>query len=293
MAKALGKGLSALLGNSAEGRFQSEKLYRIPLSAIHPDPDQPRSEMDEEGLASLTESVRAHGILQPLLLKATGDDFRIVAGERRWRAAGAAGLKEVPARIVDVSEEALREISLIENIQREDLAPLEIAAALQSLMKTFGLTQEDIASRIGWSRAAVANRLRLLNLPDEVKEMLANESLSEGHARALLALKEPDAIVGLARRAQDGRMTVRQMEEAVRARRENIPQPLPPARDSAFKFALSPKLQKMAKSHGIKIRASRKGDAAKVVLENLKGVDEQKLTEMLETFLKKLYPKEL
>lgn len=293
MAKALGKGLSALLGNSAEGRFQAEKLYRIPISAVHPDPDQPRREMDEEGLASLTESVRAHGILQPLLLKATGDDFRIVAGERRWRAAEAAGLKEVPARIIDVSEEALREISLIENIQREDLAPLEIATALQALMKTFGLTQEEMASRIGWSRAAVANRLRLLNLPDEVKEMLANESLSEGHARALLALKTPDAIVRLARRAQDGRMTVRQLEAAVKACKEDILLPPPPARDAAFKLALSPKLQKIAKSHGIKIRASQKGDAAKIVLENLKGVNEKKLTEALETVLKKLYPKEM
>lgn len=292
MAKALGKGLSALLGNSAEGRFQTEKVYRIPLSAIHPDPDQPRRDMDEDGLASLAESIKAHGILQPLLLKATGNDFQIVAGERRWRAAEAAGLQEVPARIVDVSEEALREISLIENIQREDLAPLEIAAALQALMKTFGLTQEAVASRIGWNRTTVANRLRLLNLPDEVREMLAGESLTEGHARALLALKEPEAIVKLARRAQDGRMTVRQLEDAVRTWREDVPPP-PFQQNAATRISLAPGLYKFARTHGVSIRASRKGDAARIVLDNLTGVDGEKLTEVLEAFLKKLYPKEL
>ena len=290
MAKALGKGLSALLGNSAEGRFQSEKLYRVPISSIRPDPDQPRKEMDAEGLASLTESIKAHGILQPLLLKATGNDFQIVAGERRWRAAGAAGLQEVPARVIDVSEEALREISLIENIQREDLSPLEIATALQALMKTFGLTQEDMASRIGWNRATVANRLRLLNLPDEVKEMLESESLTEGHARALLALKTPEAIIRLARRAQDGRMTVRQLENAVKTWRDEMLLPPPPLGKSSLKIALTPRLQKLALAHDVKIRASRKGDAAKIVLENLTGIDEEKLTEVLETFLKKLYP---
>lgn len=287
MAKALGKGLSALLGNSVEGRFQSEKIYRIPVSAIHPDPEQPRREMDEEGLASLAESVKLHGILQPLLLKASGEEFRIVAGERRWRAARTAGLEEVPARIVDLSEASLREISLIENIQREDLAPLEVAAALQTLIKSFDLTQEDIAGRIGWSRAAVTNRLRLLNLPDEVKEMLAEESLSEGHARALLALKTPESIIRLARQAQDGRMTVRQLEAAIRADKEEGASP-PGTRNAATKLRLSPGVQKLAATHGIKVQAVRRGDTAKIVLDNLKGIDETKLTEILEAFLKKL-----
>lgn len=290
MAKALGRGLSALLGNSAEGRFQSEKLYRVSVKAIHPDPGQPRREMDEEGIAALAESIKAHGVLQPLLLQASGNDFRIVAGERRWRAALVAGLEEVPARILDVPDDALREISLIENIQREDLSPLEIAAALQALIRNFGLTQEDLASRIGWSRASVANRLRLLNLPDEVREMLAGGKLSEGHARALLALKNPGDMMALARRAQDDRMTVRQLENAIRNFKEkNTKDETIAVR--AQQVALPSKLRDFARTQGIKIKVDRQGNAAKVVLENL-AVSEKKLAEHLEAFLKKLLPQE-
>lgn len=292
--KALGKGLSALLGSGAEGRFQSEKLVRVPVKNIRPDPGQPRKEMDEEGLSSLAASIRIHGILQPLLLKALGDEFQIVAGERRWRAALMADLQEVPARVIDVSEAALREISLIENIQREDLSPLEIAAALQALMKTFDLTQEDIAERIGWNRTTVANRLRLLNLPDAVKEMLANDGISEGHARVLLALKTHESMMEFAARASDGKMTVRQLELEIKADKEGEKEdkkqdkPLP---RSLLKVRLSQNLQIFAKAHGLKIKVDRQGDAAKVILDNLKGVDDEKLLAVLEDCLERLYPK--
>ena len=289
--KALGKGLSALLGNGAEGRFQSEKLVRVPVKNIRPDPAQPRKEMDEEGLSSLTASIRIHGVLQPLLLKALGDEFQIVAGERRWRAALMADLKEVPARVIDVSEAALREISLIENIQREDLSPLEIAAALQALMETFDMTQEDIAGRIGWNRTTVANRLRLLNLPDTVKEMLASDAISEGHARALLALKTHESMMEFAARASDGKMTVRQLElEIKEGKKENKKQDKPQPR-SLLKVRLSQNLQIFAKTHGLKIKVDRQGDAAKVVLDNLKDVDDRKLLAVLEDCLERLYPK--
>ena len=184
--KALGKGLSALLGVT-EGSAPLEKIYRVGIGEIRPDPDQPRREMDGEGLESLAASIRAHGVLQPLLLRAEpGGGYRIVAGERRWRAAALAGLEDLPARVLNASEEALREISLIENVQRRDLSPIEIASALQALIRKNGLTQEDCAAHLGWSRTLVANRLRLLNLPDELREMLAGGSLSEGHALSLI-----------------------------------------------------------------------------------------------------------
>ena len=214
--KALGKGLSALLGVT-EGSAPLEKIYRVALGEIRPDPDQPRREMDEEGLESLAASIRTHGVLQPLLLRAEPEGgYRIVAGERRWRAARLAGLEDLPARVLNASEEALREISLIENVQRKDLTPIEIASALQALIRKNGLTQEDCAAHLGWSRALVANRLRLLNLPDELRGMLAEGSLSEGHARALLGLDSEEAMTVLGRRAADGGMTVRQLEATVR-----------------------------------------------------------------------------
>ncbi|MDR3229844.1 MAG: ParB/RepB/Spo0J family partition protein [Synergistaceae bacterium] len=289
--KALGKGLSALLGDSE--RPSSEKLLRVPVGNIHPDPAQPRGELDREALASLTESVRRHGILQPLLLKAVGDsrDYQIVAGERRWRAAMAAGLEDVPARILDVTEESRREISLIENIQREDLSPLEVAAALRTLMTTFRLTQEETASRIGWSRVAVANRLRLLNLPEAIREMLAGERLSEGHARALLTLKNPEAMMELARRAENGGMTVRQLEAAVRAQGNDADTAREP-NPRAVRLALPAGLNALARTHGVKIRISQAGNASRIVLDNLRGVDKKKLEDVLERLLKKLFAEE-
>ena len=287
--KALGRGLSALLGSSAEGRFQSEKLYRVPVDLISPDPNQPRKEMDEKALASLVESVRAHGVLQPLLLRAEGEGFRIVAGERRWRAARESGLREVPARIMEASEDALREISLIENIQREDLSPLEIAAAIQALMHLFSLTQEEVASRIGWSRAAVANCLRLQNLPDKVREMLSQACISEGHARALLSLKSESDIVDFARRAADGGMTVRQLEEAVRVHKEGGT--LRPKPKRTFRVHLPDNIREFAKERGVKLKVQKEGPVAKIVLDNVDGVDDEVLFQALDECLKRLYPK--
>ena len=295
--KALGKGLSALLGAS-EGSVPLEKIYRVGIGAIRPDPDQPRREMDGEGLESLAASIRLHGVLQPLLLRAEAEGrYHIVAGERRWRAAALAGLTDLPARVLNVSEEALREISLIENVQRKDLTPIEIASALQALIRKNGLTQEDCAARLGWSRALVANRLRLLNLPDELRGMLAEGSLSEGHARALLGLGSEEAMIELGRRAANGGMTVRQLEAAVRDALDGIDgmngmeeAELAPAPKGRFRAVALPSPLKAYKKMGVTIRVGRRDGAARIVLEELRGVDDERLIQALEECLRLLYP---
>lgn len=289
--KALGKGLSALLGVT-EGSAPLEKIYSIGVGEIRPDPDQPRREMDGEGLDSLAASIRAHGVLQPLLLRAeAGGGYRIVAGERRWRAAALAGLTDVPARVLSASEEALREISLIENVQRKDLTPIEIASALQALIRKNGLTQEDCAAHLGWSRALVANRLRLLNLPDELRGMLADGSLSEGHARALLGLDSEEAMTELARRAAGGGMTVRQLEAAVRDVQSGAVDPeLKAVPRGRFRAVRLPRPLRAYKKMGVKIRVGRRDGAARIVLEELRDVDDERLLQALEECLKRLYP---
>ncbi|MDO4785945.1 MAG: ParB/RepB/Spo0J family partition protein [Fretibacterium sp.] len=289
--KALGKGLSALLGVT-EGSAPLEKIYSIGVGEIRPDPDQPRREMDGEGLDSLAASIRAHGVLQPLLLRAeAGGGYRIVAGERRWRAAALAGLTDVPARVLNASEEALREISLIENVQRKDLTPIEIASALQALIRKNGLTQEDCAAHLGWSRALVANRLRLLNLPDELRGMLADGSLSEGHARALLGLDSEEAMTELARRAAGGGMTVRQLEAAVRDVQSGAVDPeLKAVPRGRFRAVRLPRPLRAYKKMGVKIRVGRRDGAARIVLEELRDVDDERLLQGLEECLKRLYP---
>ena len=290
--KALGKGLSALLGVT-EGSAPLEKIYRVALGEIRPDPDQPRREMDEEGLESLAASIRTHGVLQPLLLRAEPEGgYRIVAGERRWRAARLAGLEDLPARVLNASEEALREISLIENVQRKDLTPIEIASALQALIRKNGLTQEDCAAHLGWSRALVANRLRLLNLPDELRGMLAEGSLSEGHARALLGLDSEEAMTVLGRRAADGGMTVRQLEATVRdtlsgSSVEAEVKALPKGR---FRSVRLTRPLQAYKKMGVTIRVGRRDGAARIVLEELRGVEDERLIQALEECLRFLYP---
>ncbi len=226
--RALGKGLGALIAPPAEdvstAKSTPAEITSLPIERITPNPSQPRRDMDEGALDSLTESIRIHGVVQPLIVRMLDEDaYQIVAGERRWRAAMAAGLTEVPVRVIQGEERDFREIALVENIQREDLSPLEIASAITELIQNHSLTQEQVAERIGWSRAAVTNKLRLLQLPDEIKHMLTENLLSEGHCRALLSLESPVMMMTLAQAAEEREMSVRQLEEAVRRAKFKTP----------------------------------------------------------------------
>ena len=187
--RGLGKGLGALLGDAALRTDTSDNLY-LPISQIEPYANQPRRHFDEEALQDLADSIREHGIIQPLTVRRLSSGYyQIIAGERRWRAARIAGLAEVPAIVIEADDRKMTELSLIENLQREDLDPIEEAEGYKTLMDNYHLTQEEAAERVGKSRSAVANSLRLLGLCPEVRQMLQNGGLSGGHARALLPLK--------------------------------------------------------------------------------------------------------
>jgi ParB family chromosome partitioning protein len=213
--KALGRGLGALL--SAEGTATAtEDSNTIAIDLIDPSPLQPRRIFDEAKLDELAQSITANGVVQPLIVRPKQDRFELIAGERRWRAAQRAGLTRVPAIIRHVSDDKVLELALIENIQREDLNPIEEARAYKNLIDTVGLTQEVVAERVGRDRSYVTNFLRLLRLPEDLQELVQSGRLSTGHARTLLGLPDVAAQRRLARRIIEGDLSVRATEQAVR-----------------------------------------------------------------------------
>ena len=188
--KGLGKGLGALLGDFSEEPLEKSAYQQLPIYKVEPNPDQPRQDFDEEELQALADSIAVHGIIQPLTVREMPNGYyQIIAGERRWRAARMANLSDVPAVIIEADDKKAMELALIENLQRQDLNPLEEALGYQTLMNEYGLTQEEAAGRVGKSRPAVANALRLLGLCPEVQERVRKGELSAGHARAILQLK--------------------------------------------------------------------------------------------------------
>jgi ParB family transcriptional regulator, chromosome partitioning protein len=219
----LGRGLGALIPNEVVGDRLSA-LLEIPVVAMRPNPHQPRKSFDEESMASLTASIREVGVLQPVLVRALGDDiYELIAGERRWRAARRAGLPTIPAIVRDASESHSVEEALIENLHREDLNPLEEAGAYQQLIEDFGLTHEQLSMRVGKSRVAITNTLRLFQLPPAVQKLMSDGQLTAGHARALLGTPDRSFQEALARRVAAEQLSVRAVEEAVRNRNELDP----------------------------------------------------------------------
>lgn len=218
----LGKGLGALIpADTADGGGDERRFQMVPLSDIAPNPMQPRHDFDQESLAELAESIKKDGMMQPLILKKNGSGYSIIAGERRFRAARLAGLERVPATIMDnVDDNRMLELALIENIQREDLNPMELAEAYRRLIDQIGLTQQELAERVGKSRTAVTNQMRLLNLPTEVAALVRQGKLTEGHARSLLSLSNTDEMVDLARQISENALSVRQVEQTVSKKRK-------------------------------------------------------------------------
>lgn len=212
----LGRGLSALIDDAALAEASGE-IRSLPLHKIEPNPLQPRREFDPEALQTLADSIAAHGLIQPLSVREMPNGYyQIIAGERRWRAARMANLDEVPVLVLDADDRTVMELALVENLQREDLNPMEEAAGFQTLMDEYGLTQETIAERVGRSRSAVANSLRLLSLSDELADLVRNGTLSAGHARALLSLKDEKLRRQAAQRIMALQLSVRQAETLCR-----------------------------------------------------------------------------
>lgn len=211
--KGLGRGLGALIDDFSEVSPQQQAVTVLPLQKVEPNPRQPRRTFDEVELQALADSIAEHGIVQPLAVRALENGYyQIIAGERRWRAARLAGLKEVPVVVLDADDQTVMELALIENLQRQDLNPMEEAEGYRSLIEDYGLTQEQAASRVGKSRPAVANALRLLALPDEVRAMVEGGTLSAGHARAVLSLPSARLQKAAAQKIIALRLSVRQAE---------------------------------------------------------------------------------
>jgi ParB family chromosome partitioning protein len=226
--RALGRGLSALIPQAAPSHPNvpaepppKPGVLKLAIESIRRDTAQPRRYFDEAKLHELTESIKAQGVLQPVLVRKDGDGYKLIAGERRWRASQAAGLKEVPAIVKEVTEVQAFELALVENLQRSDLNPIEEADGYKRLVEEFKLTQEQVAQRVGKERSTVANALRLLALPDDVKEMVADGSLSMGHARALLGVPRLPELQNLARQVTEKKLSVRDTEKLVQQSRSH------------------------------------------------------------------------
>ena len=259
--KGLGKGLGALLGDFSEPAAEESAYRMLPLHRVEPNPEQPRQDFDEEELTALSESIQQHGILQPLTVRETGAGYyQIIAGERRWRAARMAELTEVPAIVVEADDKKAMELALIENLQRQDLNSVEEALGYRSLMEEFGLTQEEAASRVGKSRPAVANSLRLLSLDEKVLEMLRAGTISAGHAKAILMLKSGKKQQEAAQKIANLGLSVRQAELLCK----NMSREQPPVKETpVLKVDYVKECEKSLSKHlgrGVKIvNGKRKG----------------------------------
>ena len=277
--KGLGKGLGALLGDFAEEPQEKSAYQSLPLYKVEPNPDQPRKDFDPEELENLAESIRVHGLIQPLTVREMPTGYyQIIAGERRWRAARLAKLSEVPVVIVDADDKKAMELALIENLQRQDLNPVEEALGYKSLMEDYGLTQEEAASRVGKSRPAVANALRLLGLNPEVLELVRSGSLTAGHARAIAALKSEKQQLEAAKKVIALSLSVRQTETLCK----NMEKEPAPKKEEVFAVDYVAECEKSLSKHlgrGVKIvNGKRKG---RFELEFYGQEDLQKLLDAL------------
>ncbi|MBE5780922.1 MAG: ParB/RepB/Spo0J family partition protein [Clostridiales bacterium] len=277
--KRLGRGLSALLGDAAVGgdTVKNENYVNIPIDSLEANPYQPRKTFDEEMLRELSASIGIHGVVQPLVVSRKGNGrYTLIAGERRWRASRMAGLREVPAVIRDLSERELMEVSLIENLQREDLSAIEEAVAMKKIMEEFSMTQEQLARRIGKSRPAVANALRLLALPEEVIEMMNAGKLSAGHGRAVLSVKE-ELMIPFAREIMDRSLSVREAERLAPIFTLEKPQPKEKVKDVHIRNAE----EELTRTLGTRVQINGGEKRGKIVIEYYNEEDLERLYELL------------
>jgi ParB family chromosome partitioning protein len=280
--RALGRGLSALLSDSAA--TISEDLLEIDIDLIEPSPAQPRTHFDEARLEELAQSIRSNGIVQPLLVRRRGSRYQLVAGERRWRAAQLAGLARVPAVVREIPDDKLLELALIENIQRQELNAIEEAHAYKRLIETLGLTQETVAQRVGRDRSFVTNYLRLLRLPEDIQRLVEEEKISMGHARALLGVDDPDIQRRIAHNVIEQSLSVRETERAIKriiagASPAMATQP-PPKRDDANIRAAEVKLRRRFGTQ-VRVLPSQTGTGGKIEIEYYNDNDLDRLYQLL------------
>ncbi len=279
----LGKGLNALIRDSVQAAEKKPEqktmgeVIRIDINSIMPNPHQPRKRFDEEKLTELAESIRLHGIIQPIIVQRGENGYEIVAGERRWRASRKAGLKEVPCLIKSISQKDNLLVALIENLQREDLNPIDEAEAYHYMIDTYKLTQEEIAKNVGKSRPYVANSLRLQKLPDPVREMVASGSLSPGHARALISLEDPARQLQLAEAIIKNGLSVRQAEALARESQQKTPPPAQREKSSPF-LSIESDIKDIL---GTKVKIKEKNNKGSIQLSFYSREELERLIELL------------
>ena len=294
-ARGLGKGLDSLIPNAlGETKTKKETIVKsktettegkepqtlVKITKVEPNREQPRKNFDEDALQELADSIKQFGLLQPILVQDRKDYYEIIAGERRWRAAKLAGLKEVPVIIRNYTEQEIVEISLIENIQREDLNPIEEAQAYKRLLTEFHLKQDEVAERVSKSRAAVTNSIRLLKLNEEVQRMVVDEMISTGHARALLSVENPEEQYNLAQRIFDEKLSVRDVEKLVK----NLHKPVKSkkADDKTMQVIYQDIEEKLKQKLGRKVTVTSKGEGSgKIEIEFYNHEDLDRLLDVL------------
>jgi ParB family transcriptional regulator, chromosome partitioning protein len=294
-ARGLGKGLDSLIpntigntkkktGNEKEKVLPQEKGPEtiVKITMVEPNREQPRKNFDEDALQELADSIKQFGLLQPILVQDRKDHYEIIAGERRWRAAKLAGLKEVPVIIRNLTEQEIVEISLIENIQRENLNPIEEAQAYKKLLTEFNLKQDEVAERVSKSRTAVTNSMRLLKLCDEVQQMVIDEMISTGHARALLAIEDEEQQYTIAQRIFDEKMSVRDVEKLVRNINKPKVEKVKAEKNKNLEYIYQNTAEKIKESLGTKVSISAKENGSgKIEIEFFSHEDFDRLIELI------------
>lgn len=292
MGKKLSRGLSELLNNIEDARVvcppaeivEGEKIYNIETDKISPNPDQPRKYFGDKEQRELEDSIKVHGIIQPLILTKRGEGFFIVAGERRYRAAKSLGLLTVPAIVKQLDGQKIREISLIENLQRENLNAIEEAEALKELAEIYKLTQEELAVRIGKSRSAVANTVRLLTLAEDVKTLVRTDRLSAGHARTLVPIENKDTQTEFAYKACDGQMSVRDLELKVKyyLNPELLPKKMDPAAKEKLTIEMKNLVDDMKRIFSTKVKVVGNESKGRIFIDYFTKDDLQRIFELME-----------
>lgn len=295
-ARGLGKGLDSLIPNaigdnkkknSEKAVTQNEQKIQgaetiVKITMVEPNREQPRKNFDEDALQELADSIKQFGLLQPILVQDRKDHYEIIAGERRWRAAKLAGLKEVPVIIRNLTDQEIVEISLIENIQREDLNPIEEAQAYKRLLTEFHLKQDEVAERVSKSRTAVTNSMRLLKLCDEVQQMVINEMITTGHARALLSIEDPEKQYTIAQQIFDEKLSVRDVEKLVKNLNKPKTEKDKAEKNKGLEYIYQNTAEKMKEALGTKVNISAKENGSgKIEIEFFSHEDFDRLTELL------------
>lgn len=280
----LGKGLGALLSTNVEKisenankkeELDNEKIYSLKINEVEPNKEQPRKRFEEEKIEELSNSIKEHGVIQPIIVAKKENYYEIIAGERRWRAAKKAGLKEIPAIIKENDEKKNKQISLIENIQRQDLNPIEEAVAIQSLMNEYGFTQEQVSKSIGKSRSSVANTVRLLNLDDKVKKLVEEGKLTEGHCKVLVSQPKEEQLK-MALEIIEGKKTVRQLEENIKSKKSS------PRKVSKQLDAIYKDIEEQFKNYfGTKVSIKAQKNKGKITIEYFSNEELERILELI------------